>query len=447
MGQTLARKSVSGRHLRPEVLSAFILKKLRQDAEDKIGSIGKAVITVPAYFDDARRKATQDAAAIAGLEILAIINEPQAAALWYAYSNRERLVPGSVILVYDLGGGTFDATLMRIIDANRFETIATDGDVMLGGKDWDKRLIDYVAGEFMRQTGSDPRDDDVAFQELAQRIEESKRALSKRPNVTVPVTYGGKTQKIPVTRDKFRELTIDLLNRTQTTVELLVADSGLEWGGISGILAVGGSSRMTMVSEMLASISNKEPDMSLDGDLAIAQGAAVYAASLLCRSEPDGGEQFSPGVGEILAGLRHTNVNSHSLGIEIENPDTGRSENYFVIRKNTPIPCSKREIFGLSSSSSSEGASLEIKLLEGDSLSPEACVHLGTCLIDGLPAGLAEDSPVEVTFSYTEDGRVHLRAFSKEIGIEADVHFERGEGISSGDVGKESEIMLKLNVV
>ncbi len=445
IGQALFGKKVAGKQLRPENLSAYVLKKLKQDAEEKIGKITDAVITVPAYFDDSRRQATIDAGKIAGLNVLEIINEPSAAALWYAYRNQE-VAKDEIFLIYDLGGGTFDATLMRCKDLNSFETVATDGDVMLGGKDWDKRLIDHIAGEFMKKAGADPREDDTAYLELAQRVEEAKRALSKRTSVAVPVTYAGKQLRIQIDRDVFRDLTSDLLGRTQTTVELLIDEAGLQWNNINRIITVGGASRMVMVREMLESVSGKSFDMVLDPDLAVVQGAAVYAAALTTQANPEN-NSYHPEARNKLLNLKHRNVNSHSLGVEVENEKNGEPENFIIISKNTPIPCEKSTVFGLSSPSSDSSSAIKISILEGESLNPEACVQIGNCVISDLPPGLPAGSPVEISFSYTQDGRIHVKAVATEVNREASTFISRKNGLNQENFQEITQVIGSQQIV
>jgi molecular chaperone DnaK len=231
MGRPKFGSKVCGEWMRPEVLSALVLKKLLGDAEQRVGPITEAVVTVPAYFDDTRRKATQDAGEIAGLETTHILNEPTAAALWYGFSEQQAGAnKDSTVLIYDLGGGTFDATLMEIRSDGQLLTLGTEGDVMLGGKDWDARLLDYVSSEFMRAEGSDPREDDISYQELVVRVEEGKHTLSKRSTVIIPVTHGGRRARITISREQFKALTGDLLARTQNTLEILMADAGGDLG-------------------------------------------------------------------------------------------------------------------------------------------------------------------------------------------------------------------------
>jgi molecular chaperone DnaK len=441
MGRARYSRKVCGRDMRPEMLSAIVLKKLRQDAERKIGPIREAVITVPAYFDDTRRKATQDAGEIAGLNVIAIINEPTAAAINYGCGKAP--APGSeqVVLVYDLGGGTFDATLMRVCEGNQFATIATDGDVMLGGKDWDRRILDYVAGEFERKLGSDPRTDPISYQELSLRVEECKRTLSTRNTVIVPITHAGQRLGVPLDRAKFKELTADLLARTQTTLELLVSGAGLTWEQVDTILLSGGSTRMIMVREMMAKVAGKPPDTTLDEDLAVAKGAAIYAACLRL-SQADGGQAFQESAAEKLKGLKHRSVNSHSLGVAAITKEGIR--NITIIPRNTAIPVERSRSFGLSAA---DAALVRIKILEGEAPLPESCIRIGTCHIAGLPPGLPKGSPIDVTFAYSEDGRIHVHALVRAAGCSASVEIVRPEGLDGEALARQAQAVADLEVV
>src|SRR4051812_23940166 len=230
MGHASYGRPVAGREFRPESLSALILRKLVQDAELRIGPVSKAVITVPAYFDDSRRKATQDAGRIAGLQVLDILDEPTAAALAYSFQPPragepvpEKVLSGAArtVLVYDLGGGTFDVTLVRL-SQRRFQTLAIEGDVRLGGKDWDDRIVDHVANQFVRQHGSDPRSDPQSLVNLQAAAERAKRTLSKLPQTTVTCTHAGRMLTVPLSRADFEGLTRDLLVRTRLTTQQLL---------------------------------------------------------------------------------------------------------------------------------------------------------------------------------------------------------------------------------
>jgi molecular chaperone DnaK len=251
LGQRVFPKVLRGRQYPPEALEAWVLNKLRQDARPQIGPFEKVVITVPAYFDEVRRKSTMDAGYMAGFDVMDIINEPTAAAIAFGY-QRGYLQPGNKsderqrLVVYDLGGGTFDVTVMEI-QGTDFIALATDGDMRLGGHDWDQRLVDYVAEEFIRNYGIDPREDPHSLGRLWRDCEEAKRTLSTRPKVTISSEVEGCVVMVDVTRDLFQDITIDLLERTAFTTRQTLQAAGLDWHDIDRVLIVGGSTRMPEV--------------------------------------------------------------------------------------------------------------------------------------------------------------------------------------------------------
>src|SRR5437899_4949711 len=296
MGLPSYGRLVGGREFRPEPLSAIILRKLVQDAELRIGPVRGAVITVPAYFDDTRRKATKDAGRIAGLHVLDILDEPTAAALAYSFQpprGAGELMPDRVlpdeqrtVLVYDLGGGTFDVTLVRL-SQRRFETLAIEGDVRLGGRDWDDRIVDHVATEFFRKTGADPRKDIHSTTNLRAAAERAKRTLSKLPQATVTCTHGGQMQSVPVSRAEFESLTRDLLVRTRLTTQQLLRQAKLTWEQVDRVLLVGGSTHMPMTGAMLNELTGKVPDNSLAVSEVVARGAALHAGIMATQSQTE----------------------------------------------------------------------------------------------------------------------------------------------------------------
>ena len=290
MGNPVYSEPVNGEHLPPEVIQSLVLEKLKSDAGRRLGPIATAVITVPAYFNEPRRKATQDAGRIAGLDVIDIVNEPTAAAIAYGlergFLTREGRSPaGETILVYDLGGGTFDATLMRIEGA-QFMALATAGDVRLGGLDWDRRLADLIAEDFTaHHSGLDPRKDPAGNLKLLREAEEAKRALSVRGHVTVAFEYAGEALRVPIARRAFEERSSDLLERTRFTVASLLQEAGQTWADIARIILVGGATRMPMVRAMLDRESGNKVETPISEDEAVAHGAALFAGLLLRSAE------------------------------------------------------------------------------------------------------------------------------------------------------------------
>ena len=398
MGHRIFHKTFNGNRYPPEVIQAWILRKLCKDAADQIGPFDKVVITVPAYFDEVRRKATQDAGYMAGLDVLDIINEPTAAAVAFGFDHGFLNGQGSshasqTILVYDLGGGTFDVTVMEIRGTD-FVALATDGDVQLGGYDWDQRLVNILAEAFIAEHSQDPREAPASRGRLWRDCEDAKRTLSSRSKAAVACDYHGISSRIVITRDQFEESTRDLLDRTRFTTTHTLNAAGLKWDQLDRILLVGGSTRMPMVRQMLAELSGKDPDASVSADEAVAHGAALRAGMLLAESR---GEPTS---------FKIQNVNSHSLGVVGTDPETGRKRNGIVIPRNTPIPVTAKRSFRTRKTGQN---SILVEIVEGENLSPEDCTPIGRCTVNGLPADLPARSPIDVLFRYKPDGRLKVR--------------------------------------
>jgi molecular chaperone DnaK len=399
MGLREYRHTVDNKTYSPEVLLAYVLKKLRDDTMRQVGPFDKAVVTVPAYFDEVRRKGTQDAGYMAGLEVLDIINEPTAAAVAFGFQQGFLNAQGEAhapqkVLVYDLGGGTFDVTLMEIKGTD-FTALATDGDVQLGGRDWDQRLVDFVSEEFLKAHRHDPRFDPRTDPSTAgglwRECEDAKRALSARKRASINCHFRGESLRLEITRDQFQEMTRDLLDRTQFTVRQVLRAADLDWGAVDRVLLVGGSSRMPMVVDMLRQLSGKEPDASVSPDEAVAHGAALHAGILLAKA------QGQPPAFKIR------NVNSHSLGVVGTDPATKRKRTAVLIPRNTALPVKARRVF---KTSKDNQESILVQIVEGESPSPEACTPLGTCIIRNLPRGLPARSSIDVEFRYSADGRL-----------------------------------------
>ena len=400
LGRNTFHKRFAGRKYRPEILLAYILRKLKTDAEEQIGSVRRAVVTVPAYFDEIRRKATQDAGYIAGLEVMDIINEPTSAAVAYGYQqsilqsqsdqSREFFDRTQRILVYDLGGGTFDVTVMEI-RGSRYKTLATDGDVQLGGRDWDERVVEFVSRKFFEEHGEDPRLDANSLGRLLREVEDAKRTLSSRNKATIAIEYGGKASRYSLSRELFEELNSDLLARTEFTTRQTLKASGLTWKEIDRVLLVGGSTRMTAVSKMLTELSGIQPDRSVAPDEAVAHGAAIHAGMLLLKQQ---GEKVR---------MKITNVNSHSLGVVGSNPKTGQLQTGFLIPRNTPLPTAAKRVFRTQKAGQN---SIRVQIVEGESEHPDECSQVGKCIVHNLPKNLPAKTPITVIFQYDENGRL-----------------------------------------
>jgi molecular chaperone DnaK len=436
MGQPDLGRSVAGRQFRPETLSAIILRKLVQDAESRLGPIQRAVITVPAYFDDTRRKATHDAGRIAGLEVLDILDEPSAAALAYASQSPPAAAGGNstTVLVYDLGGGTFDVTLVRLAHRH-FQTLSIEGDVQLGGKDWDDRIIAHVAERFREQHGLDPRTDLQSLVLLQAAAERAKRTLSRLPQTSITCTHAGRVLTVPISREQFETMTRDLLMRTRLTVQQVLREANLGWEAVDRILLVGGSTHMPMTSAMLRELSGQEPDHSLAVSEVVARGAARHAGIVISRkpNEPDARED--------LANVVEINVTAHSLGVEVRHE--GRKINDILIAKNTQLPASAGRVYRTTKQGQKR---VRVGILQGEAHQAEACISIGECWIDQLPPNLPAGSPVEVRCGCAANGLVEVLATDQTSGRAARAQIHRTGGLSDAEIEREAAWLRGLRI-
>lgn len=430
IGEAAFSKEIRGQRLPAEVLQAVILKRLKNDAELKLGDIKKVVITVPAFFNEPCRKATQDAGRLAGLEVLDIINEPTAAAICFGIQQGFLSDDGSSrgqekILIYDLGGGTFDVTLMDI-DGSKFTALATAGDVYLGGVDWDDRLVIHLAEAFQVEHDVDLFNDPVARQMLMQKAAETKHSLSTRESVTVFVSYEGRRLKHEVTRATFEELTADLLDRTLMTVKKLLREAKVEFKDLTRLLLVGGSTRMPAVTEMLERETGLQADRSLSPDESVAHGAAIYAGLLMKTGA------------ERINGMSVTNVSSHDLGILGVERETGRQRRSTMIPRNTQLPIKARKTFP---TLRDDQRSVEVNVIEGGDSSGNNSTAIGKCQVKGLPENLPAKTPVQVTFKYGSDGRLTVQARLPTIDKDAEMTIQRAAGLSEEAIAKWLELV------
>ncbi|MGA2063396.1 MAG: Hsp70 family protein [Thermoguttaceae bacterium] len=446
MGESNFQQQYDGRALTPEFISALILKKLRQDAEKRIGKIGNAVITVPYYFNDARRKATADAGRIAGLNVIDIINEPTAATLTYAWHRHELGAGGAAggrprrALVYDLGGGTFDVTVVQYTPIH-FQVLATDGDVHLGGVDWNDRLLDYVAEAFKSRHGIDPRSSPATAQMLRNDCDLAKIELSERLETAITCRHAGKSIRVGVTRDRFEALTADLLQRTADTTELVLQQAKVKPGDLDAVVMVGGSTLMPQVPRTLRKVVGQEPYTGISPHTSVAQGAAIHAAILEVQHRRAGG--LADKVRHMLDSVRQENVNSHGLGVLATNPKSGKEVNHLMIPRNTRLPAEVRKVF----QTKREGqARVTVQVLEGDAPDPLACSVLGKCVIAGLPPGLPKGSPIEVTYSFDASGRIAVAAREKASGRQATIDIQRRGGLDEHQIDAYTRLANEYTV-
>jgi molecular chaperone DnaK len=450
MGQTSFGRPVAGREFRPESLAAVILRKLVDDAQHRLGPVRHAVITVPAYFDETRRKATKDAGRIAGLDVLDILDEPTAAALSYSFQpppagkdrTPDRILPGQerTVLVYDLGGGTFDVTLVRLA-RQHFQSLAIEGDVRLGGKDWDDRIVDHVAAQFQKHHGQDPRTDPVSLVGLQMAAERAKRTLSKLPQTTITCAHQGKMMTIALTRAQFETMTRDLLVRTQLTLQQLLRQAGLTWSSIDRVLLVGGATHMPMTHHLLQDLSGKTPDDSLAVSEVVARGAAIHAG-IVSAQDAAGRESLSADAIRNLGNVVEINVNAHSLGVEVrQGPD---HLNDILIQKNTQLPTAASRVYRTVVENQSR---VRVRVLQGEAHQAEACISVGECWIDGLPEALPKSSPVQVRCAVGTDGLIDVMALDMTSGLLARTTLHRERGLSEEEIAREADWVRSLKVL
>ena len=384
---------IDGKDYTPEEISAMVLQKLKTDAEKQVGQpITQAVITVPAYFNDAQRQATKDAGKIAGLEVLRIINEPTAAALAYGLDKVDH---DEKILVFDLGGGTFDVSVLELGDGV-FEVASTAGDNHLGGDDWDQRIIDWMADKFKAENGIDLRQDKMALQRLKEAAEKAKMELSSttQANINLPFitadASGPKHLDYTLTRAEFERITKDLLDRVKKPVEQALKDAGLKTGDIDEVILVGGSTRMPAVQDLVKKLTGKEPNMSVNPDEVVAMGAAVQGGVL---------------AGDV-EGILLLDVTPLSLGVETMGGVMTK-----MIDRNTTIPTRKTEIY---STAADNQTSVEVHVLQGERQMAHDNKTLGKFQLSGIPAARRGVPQIEVTFDIDANGIVNVSA--KDLG-------------------------------
>jgi molecular chaperone DnaK len=441
MGHADYGRPVGGRDFRPETLSAIIIKKLVQDAELRLGPIRRAVITVPAYFDDTRRKATHDAGRIAGLDVLDILDEPGAAALAYSFQcRRSNPADEQTILVYDLGGGTFDVTLVRL-SLNRFQTLAIEGDVRLGGKDWDDRLVKLVADMFEQEHHSDPRTDPQSLATLQASAERAKRTLSKLNQATITCTHAGKVLTVPVTRNAFEDVTRDLLMRTRLTTQQVLRQAGLSWDRVERVLLVGGSTHMPMTRHMLQDLTGKPPDNTLAVSEVVARGAALHCGIVSAHQTPVEEAGLDDSARDLLAQVVEISVNAHGLGVEVRQ-GTERI-NDILIPKNTQLPTAASRVYRTVADNQ---ARVRVKVLQGDARASEACIAIGECWIEDLPAGLPRGAPVQVRCGVGANGLVEVLALDMTSGKMVRTTLRRSSGLSDEEIAAEAAYVAGLNI-
>jgi molecular chaperone DnaK len=426
-----ARKNwtIDGQVYTPVDVSAFVIRKLLDGAEARLGPIKQAVITVPAQFSDIQRQWTSEAGRLAGLDRVDIINEPVAAALCHVLGEGNwfaEIANDQTVMVFDLGGGTFDLSLVKY-NKDKVTVMASGGDLHLGGLDWNKALETFACNEFVKECPSDPRLDKETMQAVSLEIEQAKRSLSVRPRATISLTHAGRRKVFAIDRDEFEKRTAGLVKKCEEITLGTLRANKMGWAKVDAVLITGGATRMPMIRSMLKRISGTTLNSTLSPDQSISHGAAYYAGMLLS------GQKFASSflnrqATARLARFKQQSVNARALGILVRDPDTGFRVPHYLIPPNTPLPCAYKQSFGTVSTNQRR---VHLHIVESGTSGDQPYVELGACVIEDLPLNLPVNTPIEVTIRYDEQARVHVSARELASGKEARVSIVRLENVVS----------------
>lgn len=413
----------------PTHISGMILRKLISAAQEQIGEIRDAVITVPAQFSDAQRHATMQAGHAAGLERIEMINEPVAAALCHVLGNEglafTELAIDQQLLVYDLGGGTLDLAIVKYT-TNQVRVVASDGDLELGGLDFTRVLVDAAAEMFIADFGEDPRSNRSSLQFLFLEAEQAKRSLSVRPRAAITVHHEGHRKTYQIEQAEFEARSRKLLQKSEEITRRILKDNKFGWAHIDVVLTTGGASRMPMIRESLKKLSGRTLNSSLSPDQSIAHGAAYYAGMLLSNDQY-ARTVFNSTASSRLAKVKQQSVNARSLGILIRDEATGQRVPHYLIPANTPLPYSRTHVFGTVVANQ---ARVHVRIVESGAGPDKPPIVLGDCEITELPANLPEGTEIEVTISYDHQARVHVSACEPTSGRQAEVEIIRQQNVA-----------------
>ena len=482
MGEADFTLEFFGRSYSPQELSALILKKLKEDAEEAMGQeLKDVVITVPAYFNSAQRAATAEAGQIAGFNVLSIINEPTAAAISYGL---DRLGGQRKLMVFDLGGGTFDVTLMEIAGIS-FRTIASDGNAELGGKDWDDRLLDHVAEQFAERFGLDPRDEPQPYQELYERCLHAKISLSTKPRAVIPVNFRGQRMVVSVTREEFEKITADLVEQCAETCRIVLEKAGLEWPDLDEVLLVGGSTRMPMIRDTLRRLSGEkvapgvspEESVALGAALAgvlrhrpkhpalVAQRAALAQRARVNRANEPSETDTMPAMVEPTVsinegptaqpGARHgaaghapqlsmatiTDATTHPMGVVVLDRNL-REVVVPLIPESTPLPCERKGRFAYAYDGMT---AVRVEVTEGTGAQRDEVEVIGEVVLENLPPR-ARGTPIEVVYRYTVNQILEVDVTDVETRAVRSARMDLKGGLGSAGVLQAREHLSKARV-
>ncbi len=438
MGDANYRKTIDGKGWTPVELSALILKKLKQDCSVEHGEIRDAVISVPAHFDEVRRKATMDAGTMAGLNVIGIVNEPVAAALYYATTRK---VAGKV-MVYDLGGGTFDVTIMNV-NGHQMDIVCSQGDHALGGIDFDQKVLEILEQKYREKFGAELIASDEDRAKYEDEAEDIKKTLSRR-DVAKKMLYGSAgSVRVEVTREMFEKAISESMDRADILVEVALEEAGIEPSGIDKVLLVGGSTRIPLVQQRLEKTFGFAPETAVNVDECVALGAALHAGLTMVREKPNA---VSAGITSGLKDVNLTDVCNHSYGTICAplDKETGRRvvENRIILKKNTPLPCESSQVFYTLTKGQKE---IEVTVTQGEDKAVEYVNRIATHKFK-LPADRPAQCPIRVTYSYDVNQRMHCKFEDVQSGrvLEVDLSLDQEGKVSERQVKEKKKQMASV---